>query len=84
MDRPQVFNIYFDEFEGWSVWPPLTQDLHGKEVVSKHEYDVLYKKHTIAVEALKEASEYVNKDDVNGVAGEIAFDSLIKLGVENG
>lgn len=39
MNKPELFNITFDEVEGWSVWPPYTSDLHNKNVVLHSEYE---------------------------------------------
>ena len=41
--------------------------------------DSLKKALEIAIQSLNEASEYANKDDCNGFAGQIALDAVSKI-----
>jgi hypothetical protein len=50
----------------------------------KKENADLKEKLTLAVKALEEAAEWLNRDDPNGTAGEIAFEALKKIKEEGG
>jgi hypothetical protein len=73
VDNPSVKSAYIYEQD--------TEKFRGNaiHVIEYSAYEELQKKLDLAIEALEEASEYHNTDDVNGEAGYICWKAIRRI-----